>query len=308
MSLPEIEHIRTYLLGLQADLCQQLSEEDGQGQFGFDEWERREGGQGYTHVIQNGAVFERGAVNFSHVHGTNLPPAASREHPELAGCRFQALGISAILHPRNPYVPTAHANVRFFIAEKPGMQPIWWFGGGFDLTPYYPFSEDCKQWHEMAARACLPFGEEIYPRFKEWADRYFYLKHRQEARGIGGLFFDDLNEWPFETCFALTRSVGDHFIKAYRPIVHKRKGLSYGERERAFQLYRRGRYVEFNLVYDRGTLFGLQSEGRIESILVSLPPLVSWQYNWEPEVNSQEASLGQFLQPQNWLDPVLETL
>ena len=293
--------VRQYLLNLQTDLCQQLAAEDGSAQFGVDHWQRAESGEGFTRVLENGAVIERGCVNFSDVQGSTLPPAATVQHPELVGCHFRAMGVSSVIHPRNPYVPTAHLNVRFFIAEKPDHAPIWWFGGGFDLTPYYPFIEDCVHWHQIAERACRPFGEEVYPRFKEQADTYFFLKHRQETRGIGGLFFDDLNEWSFETCFDFIRSVGDHFVKAYRPVIAKRKTTPYGEVERAFQLYRRGRYVEFNLIFDRGTLFGLQFGGRTESILMSLPPVVQWRYDWRSELHSPEAKLAEFLHPRDWL-------
>lgn len=305
MSVVDAESVKRYLLELQEDLCTQLSEEEGGASFGKDNWVRQEGGGGCTRVLEDGLVIERGGVNFSHVFGTSLPPSATAHRPELAGCRFQAMGVSVVIHPRNPYVPTTHANVRFLLAEKSESHPIWWFGGGFDLTPFYPFTEDCLYWHRMAANACDPFGSDVYPRFKAWCDQYFYIKHRNEARGIGGLFFDDLNEWSFETCFAFLKSVGDHFIRAYRPIMAKRKGMAYGDCERAFQLYRRGRYVEFNLVYDRGTLFGLQSGGRAESILMSLPPVVNWRYDWQPTVET-EAKLHQFLTPQNWLAPILD--
>jgi len=296
----ESSAVREYLLNLQQDLCYQLSAEDGK-KFEVDHWERAEGGGGCTRTLNNGSVIERGGVNFSHVFGKALPPSATLQRPELAGCCFEATGLSLVIHPRNPYVPTVHANLRFFVAEKPGMKPIWWFGGGFDLTPYYPFEEDCIHWHQTAKKACLPFGLDVYPKYKEWCDRYFFIKHRNECRGIGGLFFDDLNEWLFEDCFAFVRSVGDHFIEAYRPILNKRKGLSFGERERAFQSYRRGRYVEFNLVYDRGTLFGLQSGGRTESILMSLPPQANWAYDWQPELGTVEANLAEFLKPKDWI-------
>jgi coproporphyrinogen III oxidase len=253
-------------------------------------------------VITNGAVIEQGGVNFSHVFGTQLPASATAHRPELAGRSFQAMGVSLVIHPNNPFVPTSHANVRFFMAEKEGADPVWWFGGGFDLTPYYGNEDDCREWHQTAKTACDPFGADVYPRFKKWCDEYFYLKHRQEARGVGGLFFDDLNEWDFETSFAFMRSVGDHYIKAYRPIVNRRKDTPYNDEHRDFQLYRRGRYVEFNLVYDRGTIFGLQTGGRTESILMSLPPLVKWRYNWQPEPNSPEAKLyTDFLPHRDWL-------
>jgi len=275
---------------------------DGQATFMQDDWQRQQGGGGRTRVLTDGAVFEQAGVNFSHVHGEGLPPSATAQRPELAGRSFQALGLSLVLHPRNPYVPTSHANVRFFIAEREGEVPIWWFGGGFDLTPYYPFIEDVRYWHQMALNSCQPFGEEVYPRYKQWCDEYFYLRHRNETRGVGGLFFDDLNEGGFERCFHFMQSIGEHYTKAYLPIVARRKDCEYGERERDFQLYRRGRYVEFNLVYDRGTLFGLQSGGRTESILMSLPPLVKCRYDWQPQPGSPEADLYQnYLRPRDWL-------
>lgn len=297
-----ISLVKNYLLQLQNNICSELEKLDGSGQFIIDPWERPEGGGGISRVMSNGTVFAKAGVNFSHVMGDKLPAAASAARPELTGCRFNAVGVSLVIHPDNPYIPTTHANVRFFMAEKENAAPIWWFGGGFDLTPYYGFVEDCQHWHQTARDACQPFGEQIYPQFKAWCDTYFYLKHRQEARGIGGLFFDDYNEQNFEHSFDLTKSIGDHFIKAYGPIVERRKHLSFGEREKAFQLYRRGRYVEFNLVYDRGTLFGLQSNGRTESILMSLPPEVHWQYNWHPEENTPEAKLyTDFLPSRDWL-------
>jgi len=295
--------VKDFLLQLQDDICRQLEDEDGEGKFIEDAWQRPEGGGGRTRVLSEGKVFEQAGVNFSHVFGTNLPPSATAQRPELAGRSFQATGVSLVIHPRNPYVPTSHANVRFFIAEKPGEEPVWWFGGGFDLTPYYPFREDVVQWHQTARDACQPFGEDYYPRFKQWADDYFFLKHRNETRGVGGLFFDDLNEKSFDHSFGLMKSIGEHYINAYRPIVNRRKDTNYGERERDFQLYRRGRYVEFNLVYDRGTLFGLQSGGRTESILMSLPPLVKWRYQWQPEAGSAEEKLyTEFLGSRDWLD------
>jgi len=302
MSAINIDAVKNYLLQLQDAICQAMEAEDGSATFIEDSWEREEGGGGRTCALENGDVIERAGVNFSHVFGENLPPSASANRPELAGRSFQALGISLIIHPRNPYAPTMHANLRFFIAEKPGADPVWWFGGGFDLTPYYGFEEDAVHWHKTAKAACDPFGEDVYPRFKKWCDEYFYLKHRDEPRGIGGLFFDDINEWGFERSFDFIRSVGDHFLEAYQPLLHRRKDIPYGEREREFQKYRRGRYVEFNLVYDRGTLFGLQSGGRTESILVSLPPEVSWRYDWRPEKGSHEAELyDKFLVPKQWL-------
>lgn len=295
--------VKEYLLELQDAICTALEAEDGTSRFREDSWEREGGGGGRSRVLEDGAVFEKAGINFSHVHGEGLPPSATAHRPELAGRSFQAMGVSLVIHPHNPYVPTSHANVRFFIAEKEGADPVWWFGGGFDLTPYYGFDEDCVHWHHTARTACQPFGEDVYPRFKQWCDEYFFLKHRNEPRGIGGLFFDDLNEWGFEQCFAFMRSVGDHYVPAYQPIVNKRKDMHYGERERDFQLYRRGRYVEFNLVYDRGTLFGLQSGGRTESILMSLPPLVKWRYDWQPASGTPEASLYErYLQPHEWLE------
>ena len=303
-NLIQTDSVRQYLLNLQQDICQQLSLEDGQGHFESDAWTRPEGGDGISCVLAEGAVIERGGVNFSHVFGDTLPAAALPNHPNLVGYSFEAMGISVVIHPRNPYVPTAHANVRFFLAKKPGAPSLWWFGGGFDLTPYYAFEEDCVHWHQVAAAACEPFGTDVYPQYKEWADKYFYLKHREEPRGIGGLFFDSLNTWSFDKCFAFMRSVGDHFIKAYRPIIAKRKAFAYGEEERAFQLYRRGRYVEFNLIYDRGTLFGLQFGGRIESILMSLPPEVRWQYQGYADLGNAEnpqANLLKIFKPRDWL-------
>jgi coproporphyrinogen III oxidase len=298
----QIDQVKSYLLQLQDSICAALAEEDGGAGFITDEWERPGGGGGRSRVLTEGAVFERAGVNFSHVQGANLPPSASASRPELAGRSFQAMGVSLVIHPRNPYVPTSHANVRMFVAEKPGEEPVWWFGGGYDLTPYYGNREDCTSWHRVAAEACAPFGESVYPRFKQWCDEYFHLRHRGEPRGIGGLFFDDLNEWDFDTSFAFMRAVGDSYIPAYRPIVQRRKAQPFGERERQFQLYRRGRYVEFNLVYDRGTLFGLQSDGRTEAILMSLPPLVRWEYAYQPEPGSPEDELTAFyLQDRDWL-------
>ena len=302
MNSTDILAVRNYLLGLQDRICGALENEDGAQKFKEDAWERPEGGGGRTRVLADGAVFEQTGVNFSQVFGTALPPSATAHRPELAGRAWQALGVSLVIHPRNPYVPTSHMNVRFFIAEKEGAEPVWWFGGGFDLTPYYGFEEDSVHWHRTAKSACDPFGADYYLRFKKWCDEYFFLKHRNETRGIGGLFFDDLNELNFEHSFGFLKSVGDHYLPAYVPIVQKRKDTPYGERERDFQLYRRGRYVEFNLVYDRGTLFGLQSGGRTESILMSLPPLVKWRYNWRPEPGTPEARLyGAFLKPRDWL-------
>jgi coproporphyrinogen III oxidase len=298
----DLTSVKQYLTSLQADICSQLEAEDGRGKFGQDVWSRAEGGGGISRVMVDGDVFEKAGVGFSHVSGAKLPASATAHRPELAGKTFEAMGVSLVLHPKNPYVPTSHANVRFFVAGADTPQPVWWFGGGFDLTPYYGFEDDAVHWHRTARAAVAPFGEHLYPRFKKWCDEYFFLKHRNEPRGIGGLFFDDFNELGFERSFALMRSVGDHFIPAYRPIVAGRKHQPFGDRERQFQLYRRGRYVEFNLVWDRGTLFGLQSGGRTESILMSLPPLVRWDYNWQPQPGSPEAQLYEvFLKPREWL-------
>ncbi|MEE4250838.1 MAG: oxygen-dependent coproporphyrinogen oxidase [Alcanivoracaceae bacterium] len=301
MQSVDLNAIKQYLLNLQDNICAQLESVDG-GHFIEDSWQREEGGGGRSRVLEDGAVIEKGGVNFSHVFGSQLPPSATAHRPELAGRHWQAMGVSLVIHPRNPYAPTSHANVRFFVAEKEGEEPVWWFGGGFDLTPYYGDEGDVRDWHRTARDACQPFGDDIYPRFKSWCDEYFFLKHRSEARGVGGLFFDDYNAGSFDTSFALMRSVGDAYIEAYKPILERRKDTPYGERERQFQLYRRGRYVEFNLVFDRGTLFGLQSGGRTESILMSLPPLVSWRYDWQPEPGSAEAELYQrFLPARDWL-------
>ena len=298
----DLDAVRTYLLQLQDSICAALEREDGSGHFQEDPWTRPEGGGGRSRVMSAGAVFEKAGVGFSHVTGTSLPASATATRPELAGKSFQALGVSLVLHPLNPYVPTVHLNVRFFIAGE-GADAVWWFGGGFDLTPYYGFTADCIHWHRTARAACEPFGADLHPRFKKWCDDYFFLKHRQEARGIGGLFFDDFNALGFTRSFALMRSIGDAFLPAYLPIVQQRKATPYGQRERDFQLYRRGRYVEFNLVWDRGTHFGLQSGGRTESILMSLPPLVAWHYNWQPTLGTPEAQLmAEFLKPRNWAD------
>ncbi|OAI04404.1 coproporphyrinogen III oxidase [Methylomonas methanica] len=298
----DISAVKTYLLTLQDRICTALEAEEPTARFIEDAWERVEGGGGRSRVLANGEVFEQGGVNFSHVFGSHLPPSATAKRPELANRQFEAMGVSLVMHPRNPYVPTSHANVRFFIAKKDGEPSIWWFGGGFDLTPFYPFRDDVLHWHKVAREACLPFGEDVYPRYKKWCDEYFFLKHRNETRGVGGLFFDDLNEPDFLQAFTFMQSVGDHYLDGYLPIVQKRKDTVYGDRERNFQLYRRGRYVEFNLVYDRGTLFGLQSGGRTESILMSMPPVAHWQYNWQPEPGSPEVELyDTFLRPQNWL-------
>jgi coproporphyrinogen III oxidase len=315
-SAPDVSTVRAYLLGLQDKICAALEAEDGAGGFRTDEWTRPEGGGGRTRILTEGAVFEKAGVAFSHVRGTQLPPSATAHRPELVGKAWEAMGVSLVIHPRNPYVPTSHANVRFFIAghlqpetqnSKPGTlnpgasAPAWWFGGGFDLTPYYGFEDDATHWHRTARDAVAPFGAGLYPRFKQWCDEYFFLKHRQEPRGVGGLFFDDFNELGAEKSFALLRAVGDAFLPAYQPIVARRKTAPFGEPERQFQLYRRGRYVEFNLVWDRGTLFGLQSGGRTESILMSLPPLVRWDYDWKPAAGSAEAKLHEvFLKPRDW--------
>ncbi len=299
-----IVRVKTYLLGLQDSICRGLEKEDGKGRFEEDLWQREAGGGGRTRVLANGEVFEQAGVNFSHVFGKRLPPSATAARPELEGRDFQALGISLVIHPRNPHVPTSHANVRFFIANKPGADKddsIWWFGGGYDLTPYYPNMEDVIHWHKTARETCQPYGTDVYPRYKKWCDDYFYLKHRNETRGVGGLFFDDLNEWGFERCFKFIQTIGDSYLPAYLPIVEHRKQTEYSDHERDFQLYRRGRYVEFNLVYDRGTLFGLQSGGRTESILMSLPPMVSWRYNYQPDPGSAEAELNHYLKPRDWL-------
>lgn len=302
MTLP-IQAVKDYLLSLQDKICQALETEDGKAKFIEEEWDRPTGGGGRTRVITNGAIIEKGGVNFSHVYGQGLPPSATAQRPELAGRNFQALGVSLVIHPENPHIPTSHANVRLFVAEKEGHAPVWWFGGGFDLTPYYAVEEDCIHWHQVAFDACKPFGDDTYARFKKWCDEYFYLKHRMEPRGIGGLFFDDLNDWDFETCFAFIKAIGEAYLKAYIPIIRRRKKTLYSKEQREFQAFRRGRYVEFNLVYDRGTLFGLQSGGRTESILMSLPPEVRWGYNWHPEPNTPEAELTEYyLTNRNWLN------
>ncbi len=302
MDIPRSDLVNQYLLNLQDRISSAIEAEEEEGQFHEDTWQRTQGGGGRTRILRNGKVFEQAGINYSHVFGNQLPSSATVNRRELTGRDFEAMGVSLVIHPQNPYVPTSHANVRYFVASKPGKDPIWWFGGGFDLTPYYGFEEDVIHWHKTAKRACEPFGEDVYPRFKAWCDEYFYLKHRQEPRGIGGLFFDDLNEWGFERCFGFIQSIGNHYIQAYLPIVQRRKGLIFGDTERNFQLYRRGRYVEFNLIYDRGTLFGLQSGGRTESILMSLPPMVRWEYNWKPEAGSQEERLYcEFLRPKDWI-------
>ena len=295
--------VKRYLMDLQDRICGALiAEEEGDSQFLEDSWERDAGGGGRSRVLEGGEVYEKAGVNFSHVYGEGLPASATAQRPELEGRSFQAMGVSLVIHPTNPNVPTSHANVRFFIAEKEGAEPVWWFGGGFDLTPYYPNDEDIVHWHQVAKGACDPFGDALYGEYKRWCDEYFYLKHRNETRGVGGLFFDDLNVGGFDRCFSVMRSVGDAFVPAYQPIVAKRKGIPWTEQQREFQLYRRGRYVEFNLVFDRGTHFGLQTGGRTESILMSLPPLVTWKYNWQPEPGSVEAKLySDYLVPKDWL-------
>lgn len=302
MQTIDIQAVKQFLLDLQARICQQLTDADGGAEFIHDEWQRPEGGGGISRVISNGRVFEKGGVNFSHVTGSNMPASATAHRPELAGRSFQAMGVSLVLHPHNPHVPTSHANVRFFVAEKDGEEPVWWFGGGYDLTPYYLYDEDAIFWHQTAKNACQPFGAGVYGRYKKWCDDYFYLKHRNEARGIGGLFFDDLNNPGFAESFAFMQAVGNSFTEAYVPIVQKRKNTPYTEAQRDFQLHRRGRYVEFNLVFDRGTLFGLQSGGRTESILMSLPPIVKWDYQWAPEDGSIESRIYEVLRkPKDWV-------
>ncbi|RHW76544.1 oxygen-dependent coproporphyrinogen oxidase [Colwellia sp. RSH04] len=302
MNEVNIETVIDFLKSLQDNICNALEAADGSGKFVEDNWKRAEGGGGRTRVLTDGAVIEQGGVNFSRVSGTKLPPSATAHRPELAGRSWQACGVSLVIHPKNPNIPTSHANVRFFIAEKEGEEPVWWFGGGFDLTPFYPVEEDVIHWHQTAYDLCKPFGDNVYDEHKKWCDDYFFLKHRDETRGIGGLFFDDLNQWQFSKCFDYLKSVGAGFIDAYVPIINKRKNTPFTEHQRQFQLYRRGRYVEFNLVFDRGTLFGLQSGGRTESILMSMPPLARWEYNYQPEDNSAEALLYQrYLKPQNWL-------
>jgi coproporphyrinogen III oxidase len=298
----DIDRVNDYLQDLQTRITGELQQLDGRAGFEADTWQREGGGGGRSMVLRDGAVFEQAGVNYSEVYGSNLPASATAHRPELAGRQFRAMGVSLVIHPHNPYIPTSHANVRFFVAEKPDEDPIWWFGGGFDLTPYYGFKPDCEHWHRIARQACEPFGPGRYAEYKEWCDEYFYLKHRDEARGIGGLFFDDLNEPDFEQAFAFMRSIGDHYLPAYTPIVERHRNDAFGEREKQFQWYRRGRYVEFNLVYDRGTLFGLQSGGRTESILMSLPPVVNWRYNYQPAAGSAEAELTDYyLKPRDWL-------
>lgn len=290
-----------YLEGLQKYLVQELETLEGGAKFVRDEWQRAEGGGGVSCILKNGKLFEQAGIGFSRIEGKSMPGSATASRPELAGRSFEATGVSLVLHPWNPHVPTTHMNVRFFIARKPDADPVWWFGGGFDLTPFYPDMDDVKHWHNTARQACEPFGADVYPRYKKWCDEYFYLPHRKETRGVGGLFFDDLNEWPFDKSFEFLRSVGDHFLPAYQPVVERNHDKPYSKRQREFQLYRRGRYVEFNLVYDRGTLFGLQSGGRTESILMSMPPKVRWEYGFKPEPDSAEAKLEDFLKPQDWV-------
>ena len=296
-----LEQAKAFFMALQDNICNALTKLDG-SEFEQDQWEREEGGGGRSRVLKDGHVFEQAGVNFSHVFGKNMPASATAHRPELEGRSFNACGVSLVIHPKNPHIPTTHANVRFFIAEKEGADPVWWFGGGFDLTPYYPREEDVVSWHQTAFDLCKPYGEDVYPRYKKWCDEYFYLKHRDETRGVGGLFFDDLNEWGFDRSFAFTQAVGNGFIDAYRPIVERRKDEAVTEEQRQFQLYRRGRYVEFNLVYDRGTLFGLQTGGRTESILMSMPPLVRWEYQYSPELGTPESNLYErYLKPQDYL-------
>lgn len=303
----DVLHVREFLLDLQQRICSALEQQEhshgSSAQFITDDWQRPEGGGGRSRVLQNGHVIEKGGVMFSHIQIKHLPASATARHPEIIGATAQALGVSVVIHPKNPHVPTSHANIRLFVAEKEGQAPVWWIGGGFDLTPYYPVESDCVFWHQQAFDLCQPFGAAVYPTYKQWCDDYFYLKHRDEQRGVGGLFYDDLNEWGFARCFAFMQAVGNGYLNAYLPLVQQRKNTPYSEAQREFQLYRRGRYVEYNLVYDRGTLFGLQTGGRIESILVSLPNLVSWHYRPEWAEHSAEARLTDyFLKPRDWLN------
>ena len=301
MDQPNLQAVKAFLLELQERICQQLSSIDGAA-FQEDVWQRKEGGGGRSRVLRNGSIFEQAGVNFSHIRGASMPASATAHRPELAGRSFEAMGVSLVIHPENPHVPTSHANVRFFMAEKPGSDPVWWFGGGFDLTPYYGVEKDAIHWHRTARDLCQPFGDEVYPRYKKWCDDYFFIKHRNEQRGIGGLFFDDLNLPDFTTSFRFMQAVGNGFLDAYLPIVERRKKTLFNEHQRNFQLYRRGRYVEFNLVWDRGTLFGLQTGGRTESILMSMPPLVRWEYDYQPEKGSPEAALYRdFLTVKEWV-------
>ncbi|MGZ8291034.1 MAG: oxygen-dependent coproporphyrinogen oxidase [Telluria sp.] len=302
MSSPNPTAVKAWLIDLQSRIVQALEEVDGKP-FLRDAWTRPEGGGGVSRLVEEGNVFERGGVNFSHVTGASLPPSAMASRPELAGRAWEAMGVSLVLHPRNPYAPTVHMNVRFFTTTAEGQEPVWWFGGGMDLTPYYGFDEDARGFHQACADALAPFGDDLYPRFKKWCDEYFYLKHRKEPRGVGGVFFDDFNAPGFDQSYAMTQSVGDAFLKGYLPILKRRIETPYGERQRDFQAYRRGRYVEFNLVFDRGTHFGLQSGGRTEAILMSMPPIVKWRYDWKPEEGSEEAKLYTgFLVHRDWLD------
>ncbi len=297
-----IKEVKEYLIQLQNDICHQLEQEDGKAKFKEDLWEHQSGGGGKTRVISNGNLIEKGGVNFSHVEGFTMPEAILAKKPELIGYTVQAMGVSLVIHPYNPFVPTSHANVRLFYAEKEGCDPIWWFGGGYDLTPYYAFEEDCIHWHQTAKSACDPFGENVYSKYKKWCDEYFYLPHRKETRGIGGLFFDYVNHWDFNKCFDFMQSVGNSYISAYRPIIQKRKNTRFTELEKDFQLLRRGRYAEFNLIYDRGTHFGLQSNGRTESILMSLPPVTKWEYDFKPKPGSKEEALYlDYLKPREWI-------
>jgi len=300
ISQSHIDQVKSFLVDLQSKICKALEEADGVGTFEIDQWQREEGGGGRSQVMKNGEVIEQGGVNFSHVFGSKMPASATAARPELAGRKFQAMGVSLVIHPTNPYIPTSHANVRFFVAEKPGAKPIWWFGGGFDLTPFYPFKDDAQHWHDTAKALCAPFGDNVYKEHKAWCDKYFYLPHRDETRGVGGLFFDDLNRWGFDKSFEYIQAVGQGYIDAYLPILNRRKSTDYSDRQRQFQLYRRGRYVEFNLVYDRGTLFGLQSGGRTESILMSMPPLARWEYSYQPQDGSPEDQLKVWLKPTKW--------
>lgn len=300
VSQSQIDQVKCFLLELQSRICSELELADGAASFVVDQWQREEGGGGRSQVLSNGDVIEQGGVNFSHVFGSKMPASATAARPELAGRKFQAMGVSLVIHPKNPFIPTSHANVRFFVAEKPGADPIWWFGGGFDLTPFYPFKEDVQHWHDVAKSLCAPFGENVYSEHKAWCDKYFYLPHREETRGVGGLFFDDLNQWGFDKSFDYIKAVGQGFLDAYVPILNRRKLIEYSDQQRQFQLYRRGRYVEFNLVYDRGTLFGLQSGGRTESILMSMPPLARWEYSYQPDVESPEYQLKSWLRPTEW--------
>ena len=296
-----INGVVNYLLDLQDRITETIEQSDGKATFTEDRWQRPAGGGGRSRVLVDGGVFEQAGINFSHVHGNHLPLAAVAQRPELVGRSFQAMGLSLVFHPQNPYIPTTHMNIRLFVSEKPNQPTIWWFGGGFDLTPYYPFEADIIHWHQTARAACQPFGKTVYAQYKKWCDEYFYIKHRHETRGVGGVFFDDLNQWGFTKSFAFLKSIGEHFTKAYMPIVERRKDHAYGPKQTDFQRYRRGRYVEFNLVYDRGTTFGLQTGGRTESILMSLPPCVHFRYNWHPSPDSEEARLYEYLTPRDWL-------